>query len=42
MTSNITYRPLQAHECERIKEINPARFIKRAWRNVDGTKKVFS
>jgi len=33
----IEYRLLAAHECERMKEINPARFIKRAWRNVNGT-----
>jgi len=33
---DIEYRPLGAHECERIKEINPARFIKRAWRKVNG------
>jgi len=31
------YRQLAAHETERMKEINPARFIKRAWRNVNGT-----
>ena len=36
---NIKYRELHAHECERMKEINPARFIKRAWRSVDGVKK---
>jgi len=34
---SIEYRLLVAHESERIKEINPARFIKRAWRNIDGT-----
>jgi len=35
---SIEYRLLAAHECERIKEANPARFIKRAWRSVDGIK----
>ena len=34
----IIYRALEAHECERIKSINPARFIKRAWRSVGGIK----
>ena len=33
---NIEYRQLNANEYERIKEINPARFIKRAWRKVNG------
>ena len=33
---SIEYRFLVAHECKRIKEINPARFIKRAWRNING------
>jgi len=35
---NIEYRLLSAHECGRMKEINPARFIKRAWRSVNGIK----
>jgi len=35
---SIKYRLLASHECERIKEANPARFIKRAWRSVDGVK----
>jgi len=35
---SIEYRLLAGHECERMKEINPARFIKRAWRSVDGVK----
>jgi len=35
---SIEYRQLAAHECERIKEANPARFIKRAWRSVSGVK----
>lgn len=35
---SIEYRLLEAYECERIKEINPARFIKRAWRSVNGVK----
>jgi len=34
----IIYRELAKNECERIKETNPARFIKRAWRSVNGTK----
>ena len=37
---SIEYRLLAAHECERIKEANPARFIKRAWRNVNGIKQL--
>ena len=36
---NIEYRFLAAQECERIKEANPARFIKRSWRTVNGTRK---
>ena len=35
---SIEYRPLHAHECERIKEVNPSRFIKRAWRKVNDVK----
>jgi predicted N-acetyltransferase YhbS len=35
---SIEYRLLAPHECGRIKEINPARFIKRAWRSVNGIK----
>ena len=35
---SIKYRLLASHESERIKEANPARFIKKAWRNVDGVK----
>ena len=35
---NIEYRQLLAYECEQIKGINPSRFIKRAWRKVDGIK----
>jgi len=35
---SIQYRLLEVHECERIIEVNPARFIKRAWRSVNGIK----
>ena len=35
---SIEYRQLEAYECERMKEINPSRFIKRAWRTVNGVK----
>jgi len=35
---NIEYRLLEVYECDRMREINPARFIKRAWRSVDGVK----
>ena len=38
----IKYRLLAGHECERMKEINPARFIKRAWRSVNGVKQWIS
>ena len=33
---NIIYRVLQLNECEKIKEINPAQFIGKAWREIDG------
>ena len=36
---NIEYRLLAIQECERMKEINPARFIKRAWKSVNGVKR---
>ena len=35
---SVEYRQLGTHECERIKETNPSRFIKRAWRKVNGVK----
>ena len=35
---NIEYRQLTIDECEQMKEINPSRFIKRAWRKIDGVK----
>jgi len=35
---NIIYRQLAPHECERIKEIDPSTFVKRAWRKVNGVK----
>jgi len=35
---NIEYRQLATHECEKMKEINPSRFIKRVWRSINGVK----
>ncbi|WMT38900.1 GNAT family N-acetyltransferase [Paenibacillus sp. D2_2] len=35
-----TYRSLTIDECERIKEINPSQYIRRAWRQVDGTRQL--
>jgi len=38
--STITYRSLKLNECERIKEINASQFIGRAWREVNGIRKL--
>ena len=32
----IEYRRMTSYECDLIKEMNPSRFIKRAWRKMDG------
>ncbi|SYX83013.1 GNAT family N-acetyltransferase [Paenibacillus alvei] len=34
------YRSLTMDECERIQEINPSQYIKRAWREVDGVRQL--
>ncbi|MCY9531398.1 GNAT family N-acetyltransferase [Paenibacillus alvei] len=34
------YRSLTIDECERIQEINPSQYIKRAWREVDGVRQL--
>lgn len=35
-----TYRSLTIEECDRINEINPMQYIKRAWRKIDGTRQL--
>ncbi|MCR8842637.1 GNAT family N-acetyltransferase [Paenibacillus sp. SC116] len=40
MQHTYTYRALALDECERINEINPAQYIKRAWREVDGQRQL--
>ncbi|MBP2027162.1 GNAT superfamily N-acetyltransferase [Acetoanaerobium pronyense] len=37
---NITYRKLIVEECVRIKEMNPSQYIRRAWRGIDGERKL--
>ena len=37
-STNILYRQLTASECVLMREINPSRFIKRAWRKINGVK----
>lgn len=34
--NNITYRNLSIDECDRISEIEPSQWIKKAWRRIDG------
>lgn len=34
------YRSLTIEECDRINEINPSQYIKRAWRKIDGTRQL--
>jgi len=34
----IEYRQLRENECERIEEIDPTTYVKRAWREVNGVK----
>ncbi|MDF2947364.1 MAG: putative acetyltransferase [Bacillales bacterium] len=36
----ITYRELKIEECERIREIDASQFIGRAWREVNGERKL--
>ncbi|PKM65372.1 MAG: N-acetyltransferase [Firmicutes bacterium HGW-Firmicutes-2] len=36
----VKYRVLKLDECDRISEINPEQYIKNAWRDVDGEKKL--
>jgi GNAT superfamily N-acetyltransferase len=37
---SFTYRRLTLDECERINEINPSQYIKRAWREVGGKRQL--
>lgn len=37
---NIEYRKLAIVECEKLKEMNPAQYIGRAWREVDGKRQL--
>lgn len=37
---NVKYRKLMIEECERINEMNPSQYIKRAWREVDGVRQL--
>ncbi|MGL5087757.1 MAG: GNAT family N-acetyltransferase [Clostridium sp.] len=36
----IIYRKLKVDECERINEMNPSQYIGKAWREVDGVRKL--
>ncbi|MCR3921035.1 MAG: GNAT family N-acetyltransferase [Firmicutes bacterium] len=36
----IKYRQLELNECECIKQMNPAQFIAKAWRDVDGKRQL--
>jgi predicted N-acetyltransferase YhbS len=36
----ITYRKLTTKDCERIKEMDASQFIKRAWREVEGERRL--
>lgn len=38
--SEINYRPLALNEADRINEINPEQYIKRAWREVNGKRQL--
>lgn len=38
--SNITYRQIKIDECGFIKEMNASQYIGRAWREVDGVRKL--
>lgn len=40
MTDSIAYRPLTLDECERIGEIDASQYIGRAWREVDGVRRL--
>lgn len=37
---NIVYRELNLNECEKINEMNPAQYIGRAWREVEGKRQL--
>lgn len=37
---NVHYRALQIDDCAKIKEMNPAQYIERAWREVDGKRQL--
>lgn len=38
--SKVKYRKLVIEDCELINDMNPSQFIKRAWREVDGKRKL--
>jgi GNAT superfamily N-acetyltransferase len=37
---NITYRELTVNECARIREMNASQYIRRAWRAIEGERKL--
>lgn len=37
---NVTYRKMKIEECEKINDINPAQYIGKAWRPVDGERRL--
>ena len=37
---NITYRKLALEECKKIKEMNASQYIGKAWREIDGERKL--
>jgi len=39
---NIIYRELKLKECEKIKEINPAQYIGKGWREINGKRQLIS
>ena len=42
MIENVLFRQLRGNECERIREIDASQYISRAWRYVDGVRKLVS
>ncbi|MEW8993304.1 GNAT family N-acetyltransferase [Clostridium sp.] len=38
--SNVIYRKLELGECEYINQMNPSQYIGKAWREVDGNRKL--
>ncbi|WP_454054898.1 hypothetical protein [Clostridium sp. Marseille-Q7071] len=37
---NVIYRKLNLEECEYIKQMNPSQYIGKAWREVEGKRKL--